>query len=158
MSDPLTREQRSRNMAGIRGTHTRPEMLVRSALHRAGLRFRLHHPSLPGRPDIVLKRHKAVIFVHGCFWHCHPRCRYAVLPKTRRTFWHTKLLGNRKRDARQIKDLKAAGWRVLVIWECALRNSSDRAAAGTRAIRWVRGTADYGEIPSHRLIEFRRLR
>lgn len=150
MSDRLTREQRSRNMARIRATHTQPELLVRSALHRAGLRFRLHQKSLPGRPDIVLKRYRAVIFVHGCFWHRHSRCRYAVLPKTRAAFWRTKLVGNRKRDERQLRDLEAAAWRVLVIWECALRNPADRSAVAARAVGWVRGTGAYAEIPAAR--------
>lgn len=109
-------------MAGIRGRDTRPEILVRSWLHRRGLRFRLHKAGLPGRPDLVLARYKTVIFVHGCFWHRHPRCRFATTPSTNRAFWHRKFEQNVARDTRQRRELGSLGWRVLVIWGCQVRN------------------------------------
>jgi DNA mismatch endonuclease (patch repair protein) len=108
-------------MAGIRGRDTRPEILVRSWLHRHGLRFRLHKAGLPGRPDLVLARYRTVIFVHGCFWHRHPRCRYATTPSTNRAFWRRKFEQNVARDTRQRRELGSLGWRVLVIWECQVQ-------------------------------------
>ncbi|TXC66171.1 DNA mismatch endonuclease Vsr [Piscinibacter aquaticus] len=120
MTDVLTAEQRQLNMSRIRGRDTRPEMLVRQGLHARGLRYRLHDRKLPGRPDLVFPRHGAVLFVHGCFWHAHG-CALSKLPATRQDFWKQKLEGNAARDRRAIDALQAAGWRVLVIWECALR-------------------------------------
>lgn len=105
-------------MAGIRGRDTLPEMRVRRFLHAAGLRFRLHSRRLPGRPDVVLPRYKAAVFVHGCFWHRHPGCPYATTPSTRETFWSSKFEANVARDARNANDARVAGWTPLVIWEC----------------------------------------
>jgi DNA mismatch endonuclease, patch repair protein len=130
--DKLTAEQRSRNMAAIRSHDTKPEKVVRSLLHSLGLRFRLHQRALPGSPDIVLKRHSAVVFVHGCFWHAHD-CGRGKIPKTRRGFWSAKFESNRKRDVRQAKELKALGWRVLTIWECETNNE---AKLSRRLARW----------------------
>lgn len=144
--DILTPTQRSRNMARIRGAHTVPERILRSALHRMGLRFRLHQPDLPGRPDIVLRRFRAAIFVHGCFWHRHRGCSYAATPKTRAKFWEKKLNGNRGRDSRQIRSLVETGWRVLVVWECALRAKGGQAVA-TSVTEWIRGQSPFSEIP-----------
>lgn len=110
-------------MAAIRGKDTKPEMMVRRFLHANGYRFRLHRKDLPGKPDIVLSRLKTCIFVHGCFWHRHAGCRYAVLPKTRSEFWAAKLQGNVERDRRSAEALAGAGWNVFVIWECGLRGS-----------------------------------
>jgi DNA mismatch endonuclease, patch repair protein len=107
-------------MSGIRGKDTQPEMIVRRHLHAAGLRFRLHDRKLPGRPDLVLRRHQAVVFVHGCFWHQHASCRFAVMPKQNRAFWKEKLGRNRDRDRRRVAALEAAGWRVFIVWECEL--------------------------------------
>jgi DNA mismatch endonuclease (patch repair protein) len=119
--DVHTREQRSRNMAAIRSANTKPEVRVRSALHALGFRFRLHRKNLPGRPDIVLPKHCTVIFVHGCFWHCH-RCKYgSVVPATRAGFWAAKRAGNVARDRRNAAALRKLGWRVLVLWECEVR-------------------------------------
>lgn len=115
--DPATR---SRMMRGIRGRNTKPELVVRRYLHRAGFRYRLHVKSLPGTPDIVLVRYRAVVFVHGCFWHRHPGCRFAYLPRTRDDFWRDKLDGNVQRDVRSSDALREKGWRVMVIWECEL--------------------------------------
>ncbi len=114
-------------MSGIRGKNTRPEMTVRSFLHRNGLRFRLHGRELPGKPDVVLPRWNVVVFVHGCFWHGHIGCRYFKLPKTREEFWRTKIDGNSQRDALAVDRLREAGWRIAIIWECALRDDPARA-------------------------------
>lgn len=102
-------------------------MLVRRELHRLGFRFRLHDPRLPGKPDLVLRKHSAVIFVHGCYWHRHEGCRYATTPATRREFWLTKFEANVQRDRREQESLRAAGWRVFVVWECALRRNIESA-------------------------------
>lgn len=107
-------------MAGIRSGDTKPERVVRKFLHAAGLRYRLHVPDLPGKPDLVFPRHNVALFVHGCFWHGHT-CRYFKVPSTRTDFWVTKIRANQARDARQIERLREMGWRVLVIWECATR-------------------------------------
>lgn len=109
-------------MAAIRGRDTTPELRVRRLLHRLGYRFRLHRRDLPGSPDIVLPRFRTVIFVHGCFWHRHPGCRYATTPKTRTDFWTAKFHKNMERDARQQSDLRSAGWTVVIVWECELRD------------------------------------
>lgn len=122
MADVLSPEQRRRNMSRIRGRDTEPEKIVRSMLHRMGYRFRLHRRDLPGRPDIVLPRLRSVIFVHGCFWHRHPGCRYATTPKTRAEFWQKKFEENVERDRRNIAALREAGWRVLCVWECETRD------------------------------------
>lgn len=109
-------------MSGIRGTNTKPELVVRRFLHRRGFRFVLHDRRLPGRPDIVLPRHHAVVDVRGCFWHRHPGCRLAAKPKSNSGFWEAKLNGNAERDARNTAALEEAGWRVFVIWECEAGN------------------------------------
>src|SRR5262245_57454122 len=116
--DRLTKKKRSWNMSRIRGENTRPEMLIRSALHSMGYRFRLHVRTLPGRPDIVLPKLKTAIFVHGCFWHRHPHCKYAYNPKSRVDFWQTKFRQNVERDHAAIEKLQALGWKVKIIWEC----------------------------------------
>ena len=107
-------------MAGIRGRNTRPELVIRSALHRKGFRFRLHRNDLPGKPDLVFPKHRAVILIHGCFWHGHG-CHLFRWPKTRVDFWREKINSNIARDQRQISALRDAGWRVATIWECALK-------------------------------------
>ncbi|TWG93048.1 T/G mismatch-specific endonuclease [Nocardioides sp. J9] len=122
MPDVVSPEVRSRMMAGIRGKDTKPELLLRKALHRDGFRYRLHARNLPGRPDMVFPRYKAAVFVHGCFWHGHEGCSYFKVPATRREFWEAKLQGNRERDALRRKELDDAGWRTAVIWECATRH------------------------------------
>jgi DNA mismatch endonuclease (patch repair protein) len=124
MTDRLSPEQRSWNMSRIRGKDTGPERAVRSLLHRLGYRFRLHSRVLPGKPDIVLRRYRTVIFVHGCFWHRHRNCRFAYSPKTRQAFWAAKFRDNQRRDARLQEGLKSAGWRVLIVWECELRKEA----------------------------------
>ena len=122
MADVLTKKQRSFNMSRIRGKDTKPEMIVRSMVHRMGFRFRLHGKGLPGKPDLVLPRHEKIIFIHGCYWHMH-RCRFGrVVPKTNTEFWQTKRQGNVDRDRRNRRSLRRAGWQVLVIWECWTRD------------------------------------
>ena len=113
-------------MSGIQARNTKPEIIVRRALFRAGFRFRLHRKDLPGTPDIVLPGRGVVIFVHGCFWHAHEGCRYAKMPSSRRDFWERKLSANASRDRRNRDALLAAGWRVLVVWECATRSADVR--------------------------------
>ena len=122
MADIVGKATRSRIMARIRGKDTRPEMLVRRGLHARGFRYRLHDRRLPGRPDLVFAQYRAVILVHGCFWHGH-HCHLFRWPKSRAEFWRRKITGNRERDAGNLARLRAHGWRVLVIWECALRGS-----------------------------------
>jgi DNA mismatch endonuclease (patch repair protein) len=112
-------------MASIRARDTKPELQVRRYLHARGLRFRLVRKDLPGKPDLVLPRWQAAIFVHGCFWHGHAGCRYATVPKTRTVFWQSKIAANAARDARSVDALLALGWRVIVVWECALRDARD---------------------------------
>ena len=124
MVDTLTKSQRSHRMSRIRGRDTKPEMVVRRMAHALGYRFRLHRRDLPGRPDLVFPRLKAVIFVHGCFWHRHPdpKCRLARMPKSKISFWRNKLEGNRQRDLRKQQELANQGWRVLILWECELKD------------------------------------
>ena len=116
--DNLTPERRSWNMSRIRSSDTAPERLVRSVLHRMGYRFRLHREDLPGRPDIVLPRHKTVVLVHGCYWHRHTDCRLAYSPKSNTDFWQAKFRENVNRDLRQSQELTELGWRVITVWEC----------------------------------------
>jgi DNA mismatch endonuclease (patch repair protein) len=116
---------RSALMRKIKGKNTKPELVVRRALHAMGLRFRLHSPNLPGRPDIVLPRHRVAIFVHGCFWHRHSGCKKSTSPRTRAEFWREKFEQNIARDARNVDGLVAYGWRPIVIWECETKNSDD---------------------------------
>jgi DNA mismatch endonuclease, patch repair protein len=131
--DVHTTEQRSRNMAAIKARNSRPEMRVRSLLHALGYRYRLHRKDLPGRPDIVLAKHRTVIFVHGCFWHCHD-CRWgSVVPKTRAEFWSGKRAGNVARDEKQKAALTADGWKVLTVWECETRSENELRVALDRA-------------------------
>lgn len=109
-------------MSRIRSKDTKPELCLRSLLHRAGFRYRLHSTKLPGRPDLVLPKFRSVIFVHGCFWHRHPGCGRATTPSTRTDFWMTKFRGTVERDKRIKKELKQQGWRVITVWECELES------------------------------------
>ncbi len=124
-------------MSGIRGKDTRPEIIVRQALHRAGFRFRLHRKDLPGKPDIVLPKYHTVIFVHGCFWHGHG-CRYFKVPKTRTDFWLDKIMANARRDRLQEDALRAAGWRVFTVWECDIRDKNDWLTPIQEALKGMR--------------------
>jgi DNA mismatch endonuclease, patch repair protein len=121
MVDVFSKRKRSQVMSRIRSRDTTPELTVRSTLHRLGYRFRVHAARLPGRPDVVLPRYKAVIFVHGCFWHRHRGCQFAYTPKTRTKFWLDKLNGNVTRDAKIRYQLRRMGWQVITVWECDIR-------------------------------------
>jgi DNA mismatch endonuclease, patch repair protein len=120
MVDRISPEQRSWNMSRIKGKNTKPELIVRSHLHKMGFRFRLHRKDLPGKPDIVLPKYKTVIFVHGCFWHRHKNCKYAYNPKSRKKFWREKFEGNVERDKRNRKELSSLDWKAAVFWECQI--------------------------------------
>ncbi|MFY7936961.1 MAG: very short patch repair endonuclease [Flavobacterium sp.] len=121
MSDKHTPEQRRFNMQQIKGTNTKPEILLRKLLFSKGFRYRINNKNLPGKPDIVLKKYKTVIFVNGCFWHGHENCRYYVIPKTRTEFWTDKINGNKKRDKKNTELLIQMGWKVITVWECELK-------------------------------------
>lgn len=121
MTDKLSKNQRSALMARVPGKDTKPEMIVRRLLHGAGYRYRLHVRSMPGTPDLVFRRRKKAIFVHGCFWHGHEGCKRGTIPKTREAFWREKLRRNKERDETAIATLLSDGWDVLVVWECALK-------------------------------------
>ena len=120
MTDTLSQKRRSWNMSRVRSKDTKPEILVRSLLHRNGFRFRLHKKGLPGKPDIVLGRYRTVIFVHGCFWHRHKGCPDSTTPKTRTAFWEKKFKENMERDKRTTLALHDLGWNVIVVWECEI--------------------------------------
>lgn len=122
MADVHTPEQRSFNMSRIRGANTKPEILLRSLLHRAGFRFRKNLRSLPGTPDIVLPKFQTVIFVHGCFWHRHEGCRFATTPKSNEAFWKAKFAATVQRDRLNEERLEAAGWKVIIVWECKIKS------------------------------------
>lgn len=122
MTDVHSPQIRSYNMSRIRSKNTKPEMLVRSFLHKQGFRFRLHDKKLPGKPDIVLPKYKTIIFIHGCFWHGHKRCKYFVVPKTRTKWWLDKINGNVERDKKNVRKLKKIGWNVIKIWECRVKD------------------------------------
>lgn len=123
--DKITAERRSWNMSRIRSANTSPERRVRSLLHRMGYRFRLHRKDLPGRPDIVLPGRRTVVLVHGCYWHRHPGCRFAYIPKSNKAFWEAKFKENVARDKRQHCQLQALGWKVITVWECETKDETD---------------------------------
>lgn len=120
--DIISEERRSWNMSRIKGKDTKPELVVRSILHKMGYRFRLHRKDLPGTPDIVLPKYKTVIFLHGCFWHRHKGCKYAYTPKSRVKFWKDKFAETVKRDKQHLKQLKENGWEVFIVWECETKD------------------------------------
>lgn len=119
--DTFTKQKRSEVMAKIRGKDTKPEKIVRSLLHQMGFRFRLHNKMLPGKPDICLPKHETVIFVHGCFWHNHTKCKGGRLPKSNLEYWQPKIQRNVERDKMRQRSLRKLGWKVIVIWECELK-------------------------------------
>jgi DNA mismatch endonuclease (patch repair protein) len=126
--DPLTKKERSERMSRVKNKDTEPEMAVRRLIYGMGYRYRLHVSSLPGKPDLVFKGRRKVIFVHGCFWHLHDECKSYNLPKSRTDFWMPKLKRNRERDEENIAALEDAGWEVLVIWECQINDLEDVSA------------------------------
>lgn len=138
LTDFLSSSERSVRMSLIRSRDTKPEVALRSRLHRLGLRFRLGVATLPGRPDIVLRRHRTVVFVHGCFWHRHNGCRVASNPKSNTDFWAAKFKRNVERDNRVIDKLEALGWRVIVVWECELSSRDRLTATAERVAHEIR--------------------
>lgn len=152
MVDNVNSQTRSRMMSGIKGKDTRPELALRSALHGAGFRYRLHGKGMPGRPDIVMTKYRAVIFVHGCFWHRHAGCRFMTTPATRPNFWQAKFEANVARDKIVHADLLRAGWRVATVWECALRTEAGIAAVRDTLAAWLKDDLDeiaIGEAATH---------
>lgn len=142
--DPATR---SRMMSSVGQRDTKPELELRSALHRSGLRYRLHDKRFPGRPDLVFPRFRAVVFVHGCFWHAHG-CRLSKVPATRAEFWEQEFAANRQRDAGVVEALRIRGWRSLVVWQCALSSSTHVAIAAGAVATWLMSGAADAQIPS----------
>lgn len=144
-SDVFTPAKRSEIMSRVRSKNTKPELFVRSLLHAMGYRFRLHRKDLPGSPDVVLPKHRTAVFVHGCFWHQHPGCRKATIPKNNSAFWEAKLTRNRERDLEARRKLEELGWNVVVLWECEVKKAAatdaehlrtalrDGISGGTRA-------------------------
>ena len=145
--DVVDKSTRSRIMSSVRQKHTRPEKLLRSVLHKSGLRFKLHDKGLPGSPDLVFPRFGAVVFVHGCYWHSHG-CYRSTVPKTRREFWEEKFRANRQRDTRNIERLLLRGWRVMVVWECAVVGKHALAPDDISGIvsAWLKGAQPRGEL------------
>lgn len=136
LSDLFDSEKRSWIMSRVRNRNTRPELIVRSLLHRLGYRFRLHRKNLPGHPDIVLPKHRKVIFVHGCFWHGHEDCPRGKRPTSNIDFWRKKIARNRERDHESLKKLEGVGWKSLVIWQCETR---DGDKLGDKLLRFLEG-------------------
>lgn len=124
MADIVSEKKRSEMMSGIRGKDTKPELIIRKGLHRSGYRYKLHDSQLPGKPDLVFPKYNAIIFVHGCFWHKHD-CHLFKWPSSRKQFWKDKLLGNEEKDKENNQELRALGWRILLIWECALKGKTN---------------------------------
>lgn len=148
MTDIVDHQTRSRMMSGIRGKNTKPEVVLRQALHARGFRFRLHSGKVPGRPDLVLPRYRALIFVHGCFWHRHQGCRYASTPSTRPEFWQAKFEANVARDRAVHLAVIESGWRVATVWECALRKRQEIEITVEELGEWLRGDTTEIELGS----------
>lgn len=151
MADVVDAATRSRMMSGIRGKHTKLEMVVRRWLHRKGFRFRIHDKRLPGNPDLKLPKYRSVVFVNGCFWHKH-ECHLFKWPSSRKDFWNAKLARNCERDARNVASLMASGWRVAIVWECAIKGQSQSKVDDTlgELAKWLLATSEF----TPRLISF----
>lgn len=147
MPDIVDEATRSRMMSGIRGKDTRPEMVVRRGLHAMGFRYKLHDGTLPGKPDLVFPARRAVILVNGCFWHGHD-CHLFKWPSSRADFWKRKILRNREKDAETLESLCSDGWRILTVWECALKGSTRLSASEVvrKVARWLQSGRDSDEI------------
>jgi DNA mismatch endonuclease (patch repair protein) len=150
MADFLTPQERSERMSKIRSSNTTPELALRRELHRLGLRFTLNNRKLPGKPDIVFPRHKAVVFVHGCFWHRHQRCNIATTPKSNTAFWQEKFDRNVARDVRVMDELAHLGWRVFVAWECSLQSGTRSRATAAAIAATIRGGPDMSSLEAIR--------
>lgn len=151
MADVLTPEQRHNCMSSVRRENTSPELFLRSILHKAGLRYRLHDRRLRGSPDIVFPRFRAVLFVHGCYWHSHG-CYKATLPRSRRKFWKEKFRQNRERDMRDVRSLCKENWRVMIVWQCALKGKESFSPDEIVNIiqRWLHSSDSFCECPNSR--------
>jgi len=138
-------------MSGIQGKNTKPELLIRSALHRKGFRFRIHYNKLPGKPDIALPKHRALILIHGCFWHGH-HCHLVKRPKTNQDFWRKKIEGNIRRDSEMRSEYSEAGWRSLIIWECTLKGPTRITATKLidQVVNWIHRGDNLAEISGER--------
>jgi DNA mismatch endonuclease (patch repair protein) len=148
--DVIGRSTRSRMMAAVRSRNTGPEIQIRLRLFRLGFRYRLHGPSLPGKPDLIFPRYRAVVFINGCFWHNHD-CPHGALPMTRQEWWRAKLQGNRARDAAVLRELALRGWRTLVIWECSFRTARKNRgrafdAVADRVARFLRSESRHAVL------------
>ncbi len=150
MVDVVTPEVRSRMMSGIRATDTKPEIILRKGLHALGFRYKLHDKTLPGKPDIVLPKYSAVIFANGCFWHAHD-CHLFKWPKTREEFWRTKFMANKHRDIKTYELLQSKGWRILRVWECALKGKTriDLDSLLHSCSLWLKGVDLEMDIAGH---------
>lgn len=147
MSDIVDKETRSRMMAGIKGKNTKPELVIRKAIFNRGFRYRIHEKKLPGKPDIVLKKYKAVIFIHGCFWHKH-NCHLFKWPKSNPDFWKKKISSNKDNDLQNINKLIELGWRIAIIWECSLKGKGklDFEELITKLCDWIESSEERLEI------------
>lgn len=147
MTDVHDRQTRSRNMAAIRNSNTKPELRVRKELHRRGMRYSLKNKALPGKPDVVLSKYRVAVFVHGCFWHMHD-CNYFKLPKTNTEFWKNKISANVQRDVEVIRQITDIGYRVLIIWECSFKgkNKERLDSLFESIILWIRLDKKSSEI------------
>jgi DNA mismatch endonuclease (patch repair protein) len=147
MADTVTKEVRSRMMAAIRAKDTKPEMAIRRGLHAIGFRYGLHSSRFPGKPDMVLPKHRAVVFIHGCYWHGHG-CGEIKPAASNESYWSPKIAKNRERDARNLAAVEAAGWRHLTIWECSFRRKGSKALETTvrKAAEWIRNGRPSAEI------------
>lgn len=144
--DIVDKATRSKMMAGIGGKNTRPEVAIRKLLHHRGYRFSLHRSDLPGSPDICLPKYGITIFVHGCFWHQHPDCRYATMPSTNRVSWEEKFATTQLRDQRTLTELQALGWRTLVVWECGVKKHLGSFMGYFE--RWIASNASHADWPT----------
>jgi DNA mismatch endonuclease (patch repair protein) len=145
MIDVVDKITRSRMMSGIRGKDTKPELDLRRALHRMGLRYRLNVTGLPGRPDIVLPRHHAAIQMHGCFWHRHEHCTFCTTPASNKRFWKSKFGETVRRDKRNLEALRKLGWRAAIVWECSIKDKGAEAVA-KKIAAWLRSKRSFKEI------------
>ena len=146
--DIVDKETRSRMMAAIRGKNTKPEMVLRKALHARGFRYRLHGKDIFGKPDLVLRKFNTVVFVHGCFWHQHSGCRYSSIPSSNRDFWLNKLNSNVARDQAVVNKLLESGWRIATVWECSLKTQNDVDISVEKLAEWLKSSNSILEIPS----------
>jgi DNA mismatch endonuclease (patch repair protein) len=145
MPDKYSKETRSRMMSGIKNKNTKPEIMIRKELFGNGFRYRLYNKKLPGKPDLVLKKYMAVIFIHGCFWHRH-NCRYFVWPKSNVEFWREKINSNKRNDQKVIKELQSMGYRICVFWECVTRDNGLFPKAMKKLINWLPGKNKFLEL------------